>query len=70
MVTRRDKRFENGLYTLPSKQAMDGEHFPDNIFTPFRAGGGKIKILYNRNILYNYTNILLAAYRMITGYTE
>jgi|GEM_PF-2714504 len=49
---------------------MDGEYFLNYIFTRFRRLGGKIKILYNRNILYNYTNRLLAAYSMITGYTE
>jgi hypothetical protein len=70
MVTAMDKRFENGLYTLPPKRATSGEYFRRNFFAASPGCRRKIKILYNRNILYNYTNSIFGSVNMITGRTE
>jgi hypothetical protein len=70
MVTAMDKRFENGLYTLPPKQATGREYFTGNYFIMHPGLGSKIKILYNRNILYNYTNTIFGSANIITSHTE
>jgi hypothetical protein len=49
---------------------MDEEYFPRNFFTASPAIDEKIKILYNRNILYNYTNTIFGSANIITGHTE